>query len=317
MSTNLRKNLIAIALVTAAPTSLATTIENASFETGDLTGWSTTGGAQATMSYQGAFSATVYTAPWEDYFATVTASCSTNTLMQTFSAKEGEVLLGWSFFKANDYIPFNDTGVVKLVVESDNTQTILFQSSVSEVGDYGGTNWVPWEFVAPEDGDFTIKVESTDILDCLLSSTVGIDLAETGSGLVTGGGWINSPVGAYMADETLSGKATFGFVSKYKKGAVKPTGNTEFQFQVADVNFHSSDYTWLVVNQAGHNAQYKGVGTINGEGNYGFMLWGGDYSNSPDTFRIKIWDQDNADVVVYDNGVSQALGGGNIMIKTK
>ena len=38
-------------------------------------------------------------------------------------------------------------------------------------------------------------------------------------GFVTGGGWINSPAGAYRADPALTGRANFGFVSKYKKGA--------------------------------------------------------------------------------------------------
>ena len=42
-------------------------------------------------------------------------------------------------------------------------------------------------------------------------------------GFVTGGGWINSPTGAYRPDPTLTGKANFGFVSKYKKGATVPT----------------------------------------------------------------------------------------------
>ena len=76
-------------------------------------------------------------------------------------------------------------------------------------------------------------------------------------GFVTGGGWINSPEGAYTADPTLTGKANFGFVSKYKKGATTPTGETEFQFRVADLNFHSDIYQWLVV--AGARAQYKGT----------------------------------------------------------
>ncbi|MBM4429340.1 MAG: PKD domain-containing protein, partial [Chloroflexi bacterium] len=38
-------------------------------------------------------------------------------------------------------------------------------------------------------------------------------------GFVTGGGWIKSPAGAYVADASLVGKANFGFVSKYQKGA--------------------------------------------------------------------------------------------------
>ena len=48
-------------------------------------------------------------------------------------------------------------------------------------------------------------------------------------GFVTGGGWIDSPERAYVAEPSLTGKATFGFVSKYKKGADTPTGNTVFQ----------------------------------------------------------------------------------------
>ena len=45
-------------------------------------------------------------------------------------------------------------------------------------------------------------------------------------GFVTGGGWIDSPAGAYAANLSLTGKANFGFVSKYQKGANKPTGES-------------------------------------------------------------------------------------------
>ena len=89
-------------------------------------------------------------------------------------------------------------------------------------------------------------------------------------GFVTGGGWIYSPAGAYPADPTLAGKASFGFVSKYKKGANAPTGETEFQFHATSFNFKSTSYEWLVV--AGKKAQYKGEGTVNGAGAYKFML---------------------------------------------
>ncbi|HKZ48575.1 MAG TPA: hypothetical protein VJ397_07300, partial [Thermoplasmata archaeon] len=59
-------------------------------------------------------------------------------------------------------------------------------------------------------------------------------------GFVTGGGWINSPPGAYARDLTLTGKATFGFVSKYQKGGSVPTGETEFAFKVADFAFRTA-----------------------------------------------------------------------------
>lgn len=139
------------------------------------------------------------------------------------------------------------------------------------------------------------------------------------AGFVTGGGWIWSPEGAYMADPTMVGKATFGFVSKYKKGANVPDGNTEFQFHAAGLNFKSTSYQWLVV--SGSKATFKGWGTINGSGSFGFLLSAID--GSPDKFRIKIWDVGSGDVV-YDNNLAggddadpaTALGGGSIVIHT-
>src|SRR5205823_1650473 len=77
-------------------------------------------------------------------------------------------------------------------------------------------------------------------------------------GFVTGGGWMNSPAGAYSANPSLTGKASFGFVSKYQKGTTVPTGETEFQFQLANFTFHSTSYDWLVV--SGARGQYKGLG---------------------------------------------------------
>ena len=141
-----------------------------------------------------------------------------------------------------------------------------------------------------------------------------------GDGSVTGGGWIDSPEGAYSNDLNLTGKATFGFVSKYKKGQSIPSGNTEFQFHAAGINFHSTEYEWLIV--AGSKANFKGSGTINGEGNYGFMITAidGDLKdNEVDKFRIKIWDKDS-DEKIYDNAVNQSeteLGGGQIVIHKK
>jgi hypothetical protein len=148
------------------------------------------------------------------------------------------------------------------------------------------------------------------------------------AGFVTGGGWINSPPNAYLYDLNLTGKATFGFVSKYEKGAKKPSGQTEFQFQVAKFNFHSEVYEWLVV--SGPKAQYKGTGTINGAGNYNFLLTATDgqvaVGGGTDKFRIKIWDA--AGTIVYDNqrGLSDDfetgtaglnIAGGSIVIHSK
>ena len=114
--------------------------------------------------------------------------------------------------------------------------------------------------------------------------------------------WDDSPAGAYAPDPTLSGKANFGFVAKYKKGQSTPDGQTEFQFKAGDLNFHSTDYEWLVV--AGKNAQFKGTGTINGFSNYGFML--------TDVYDNKMGDPDDIDATD-----PQAIAGGSIVIHNK
>ncbi len=132
-----------------------------------------------------------------------------------------------------------------------------------------------------------------------------------------------SLLGAYSANPTLTGKASFGFVSKYLKGANVPTGNTQLQFHAGGLNFNSSSYEWLVV--AGHKAQYKGEGAVNGVGGYKFILTATDGQQpgggGVDKFRIRIW---NNNGVVYDNKMGssddidsadpQAIGGGSIVI---
>ncbi len=84
---------------------------------------------------------------------------------------------------------------------------------------------------------------------------------------VTGGGWIQSSPGFCTLTalcESAQGKANFGFVSKYTKGATVPSGRTQFEFSAGQLDFSSTAYEWLVV--GGPLAQFKGSGTINGLG---------------------------------------------------
>ncbi|MBI4187080.1 MAG: PD40 domain-containing protein [Chloroflexi bacterium] len=174
-----------------------------------------------------------------------------------------------------------------------------------------------------EAGVYQILLTVTDNLGLQATDDALVVVYNPDGGYVTGGGWINSPVGAFPTNPSLVGKANFGFVSKYQKGANTPSGQTEFQFKVADLNFHSDAYEWLVV--SGARAQYKGIGTINNVGQYGFMLTAidGEISGGSgvDKFRIKIWDKATGDIV-YDNQIGAedtidpvtAIAGGSIVI---
>jgi hypothetical protein len=186
----------------------------------------------------------------------------------------------------------------------------IYQISLIVIDSFGGTDTVTTV------GDFTAFVVIFD---------------PDGSH-VTGGGWINSPIGAYTPDPDLTGKASFGFVAKYVKGTTTPTGETEFLFKAGDLEFYSDNYEWLVV--AGARAMFKGTGTINGEGEYKFMITAIDGKlqggGGADKFRIKIWLEDDItgeETIIYDNmlgaeedaelGVTTLLGGGSIVIHKK
>jgi len=209
----------------------------------------------------------------------------------------------------------------------DGTTTVGTVTEGSGAGTVAGTH------VYAQPGVYTVTVSVDDGIDTGTRSS-GVDIPayvviyDPSAGFVTGGGWFDSPEGACLwggceANGSTTGKATFGFVSRYQKGATVPTGNTQFHFKAGDLSFGSTNYQWLVV--SGARAQYKGEGSINGAGSYGFMLTAidGDVpgGGGADRLRIKIWDTATG-AVVYDNQLGTAddaspettLGAGNIQI---
>lgn len=204
-----------------------------------------------------------------------------------------------------------------------HTCAIDWEGATSDgvVAEADGSGTCTGNYVYPAPGVYTIQVTVADPLGESAVDSVMIVVYDPAGGFVTGGGWVIAAPGSYPANAAATGKATFGFVAKYKKGAQVPTGNTEFQFHAVGMNFHSADYQWLVV--AGRRAQYRGTGTVNGAGSYQFLLTAID-GNGPggdgvDRFRMKVWGDAG---VVFDNqqGAADgddpvtALSGGNIVI---
>jgi Tol biopolymer transport system component len=213
-----------------------------------------------------------------------------------------------------------------------HTSTIDWEgaTSVASITENAGIGSVSGAHTYAGAGVYTVAVSVSDgELSGSRSSAADapayIVVYDPSTGFVTGGGWITSPSGACeftSACADATGKANFGFVARYKKGATVPSGDTEFQFSAGNLKFQSTRYEWLVV--AGSRAKYKGDGQINGAGSYKFLLTAIDGNltgGGVDQFRIKITDQSTG-LVVYDNkrgepedsDAATSLGGGSIVI---
>src|SRR5215213_1848311 len=216
-----------------------------------------------------------------------------------------------------------DTHTANWTFESITQPGIVVEPSNSTPG------LVTTTYTFSEAGVYRVALTVTD--NANLSGTAAtvnglpamVVIYDPNGGWVSGGGWFNSPAGAFIPIPRATGLATFGFVSRYQNGTSVPDGTTEFQFQNGNLHFQSTSYEWLVVS-GGKKAQYKGTGTINGSGNFRFMVTviDGDQPGGGgfDKFRIRIWSDSNG--LIYDNEVNfpdgdeptTAIGAGNIVI---
>jgi hypothetical protein len=240
----------------------------------------------------------------------------------TTSALDPPVALGHALQAT---VPFTDAGVA-------DTHTATFawgdgSTTPASVTSTGGQGNAAATHTYAAAGLYPVTLTITD--DDGGSATVVheyVVVYDAAGGFATGGGWLASPSGAFTPDDSsdpdVTGTARFAFVSKYAKGATKPSGTTAFRFNAADLDFQSTSYDWMVV--SGTKATYRGTGTVNGAGSYRFVLAADDSDTRPggvDRLRVRIWDQATG-AVVYDNQAGSALdaapvtaiGGGQITV---
>lgn len=191
-------------------------------------------------------------------------------------------------------------------------------TSAGTVSESGGSGSAGGSHTYTAAGVYPVVATVTDSDGGLSTTTYSGDVVvyDPAAGFVTGGGWFTSPTGALTAQPSVTGKATFGFVSQYQKGATVPSGNADFQFQAATFHLVSTSYQWLVVTGS-CRSQLKGSATVNGTGSYTFLMTAVDGSAcsnpGPDTFRIQITDNSTG-ATVYDNGTDQPISGGAIQV---
>jgi hypothetical protein len=139
------------------------------------------------------------------------------------------------------------------------------------------------------------------------TTTASITAAPVNTGVIAGAGYVTSPAGALVKTPTATGRGFFAFAAAYiGNNPVTPTGLVEFQlktkglFYPAIMKFSSSQFGALVV--SGSQATLKGNGSVDGSAGYGFLLSvieGQGFTGNK--LRIKIWDKNHGNAVVYDN----------------
>ena len=163
-----------------------------------------------------------------------------------------------------------------------------------------------WTFGIP--GIYHVRLRVTDQSGNVgEASTVNgqdafIVVFDRGDGFVDGHGRFDSPAGAFVANPSISGRFDFDFDARYRQEDLAPSGGTSFKFSGAGLDFEGGAYDWFVC--FGARAIYTGTGTLNGAGNYAFLISAVDGDDlgggAIDRLRIRITNQTNG-AVVYDN----------------
>jgi hypothetical protein len=200
----------------------------------------------------------------------------------------------------------------------------LFPPGTTNVWIGGYQEWDPpeedkdanWKWVTGEPFDFEYwapnEPNDTPWGEPIAGSEQWLEMVESGE-------WNDAPIepkSYYVieyedcSDPVL--RASFSLVAQPGQGGAPPRGNTTFILAARDLSFRSVRYDELVV--GGGDAYLRGVGMVNGRGEYGFEVWAED--GDPDTFRIRITGEDvhGDPIVVYDSGAGQAIAGGNISV---
>lgn len=128
---------------------------------------------------------------------------------------------------------------------------------------------------------------------------------------VSGTKEFTSPLGALVADTSITGKASFGFTARYDaSGSVLPIGNNWASLTLKDgnttyIDFNADAYTSLVV--SGTKVTLQGTGTYNGVSGYTILITAIDNSltGGQDLVRYQIKSPSGA--VVYDTQGGNAL----------
>lgn len=145
-------------------------IVNAGFETGDLTGWtSSTGGAFVTNSHANGYGGSAtYLAQEGDFFLAIASGAANvwQTASQSFSVGAGQTLSGLAAFNWGDYSPYNDGVRVRIldIAGSEVAVPFYFDGSLAPASGFNG-DWTEWSWTAATAGTYTLEFAARNTID--------------------------------------------------------------------------------------------------------------------------------------------------------
>jgi uncharacterized delta-60 repeat protein len=144
-------------------------------------------------------------------------------------------------------------------------------------------------------GVYTITLTVTNTVGGVGTSTYQYVAVYDSSTSFAGGRSFDNPS---SASPNTTGKVTFGISSKYNNSNVL-TGSVKMNFKAANLDFASTSLSSLATSTG--KAYLKGNGTVNGSGNYTFLVSGIDGSvvGGNDLIRFQI--KDSSNTVIYDS----------------
>ena len=179
--------IFVLSIVFLAAGSVRAGLTNTSFETGDLTGWSTVIPSGASINVVLSHSALggTGTTSWGPTDGSAFALVKTNgpgsltQLYQSFYATAGASISLDYFWDSGDYVPFDDAATGTLLAGMGTggpVVTTLFSENInSDPADYWGTPWTTVSYTFGASGVYTLLITNTNGLDSILDSYVGID----------------------------------------------------------------------------------------------------------------------------------------------
>jgi hypothetical protein len=146
---------------------------NLGFETGNFTGWNFNSPVLSfVVTSKEASGGTVYSPMEGSYFALLAAGIGANvytTVSQSVWLNTGETISGYAAFLGFDYCPYNDNAYVKI------NNSVVWSSSIYDVGNYGNTPWQSWMWTATTGGNYTLEYGVDNASDNACSSQAIFD----------------------------------------------------------------------------------------------------------------------------------------------